>query len=242
MSDSTSHLDLISASQSQKEVTANALLNNASPAIVYGFRSSTSSLLTWGYYGGRFNGYAIANGTLALTQNATNYIVAAIADGSVSVSTSDTNWNDIVNYIKLYKVVTGVTGVTSYEDHRTMITATYATFPFDVVVYCSSLTTPSQVLMKVELPRAVEFSADFSGSTSADAEVAATAQTVFSIKKNGVECGTATYSASGVSAAFASTGGTAVSFSAGDVLSIHAPSTPDATLAGVSICLKGTRS
>lgn len=242
MSDSTSHLDLISASQSQKEVTANALFDNASPAIVYGVRASTTSLLTWGYFGGRFNGYAIANGTLTLTASSTNYIVAAIADGTISVSTTDTNWNDIVNYIKLYKVITGTTSITSYEDHRTMITATYATFPWDLALYTSSMPTSAQIMMKVKLPRAVDFSADFAGSTSADAEVAATAQAIFSIKKNGAEVGTLTYPAAGVTATFASTGGAAVSFAANDVLSVHAPTPADATLSGISICLKGTRS
>lgn len=242
MSDSTSHLDLISASQSQKEVTANALLDNASPAIVYGVRPGTTALLDWGYYGGRFNGFEISNGVMALTASATNYLVADIATGAISVSTASTNWDDFVNFFRLYKVVTGPTSISSYEDHRTMLTATYASFPYDVIVYVSSMPTASQTLVKYKLTRAVDFNADFAGSTSADADVAATTTATFSIKKNGTEVGTATYAAAGLAATFASTGGTAVSFAAGDVLSIVAPSPADSTLSGISIDLKGMRS
>lgn len=242
MSDSTSHLDLISASQSQKEVTANALLNNASPAIVYSIRASTTALLTWGYYGGRFNGIAISNGTLSLASSTTNYIVADIATGAISVSTSDTNWLDILNYIKLYKVLTNASSILSYEDHRTMITGTYSSFPYDVAIYCAGIPITNQTLMKYKTPRAISFAANFSGSTSADADVAATAETVFVINKNGSQVGSATYAAAGLSATFASSGGAVVNFAVGDVLSVHAPITADLTLSGISLLLKGTRS
>ena len=63
MSDSTSHLDLLAVGQSQKDVSANTLFDAASPSMVYGRRASTTTLLTWGYYGGRINGTSIANGT-----------------------------------------------------------------------------------------------------------------------------------------------------------------------------------
>jgi len=52
MADSTTWLDTISASQAQKEVTANALMDAESPSAFFGRRASTCSLLTWGYYGG----------------------------------------------------------------------------------------------------------------------------------------------------------------------------------------------
>lgn len=242
MSDSTSHLDLISASQAQKEVSANALLNGASPAIVYAFRSSTSALLTWGYYGGRFNGYLIANGTLSLTASSTNYIVAEKATGAVSFSTGTTNWNDVVNYIKLYAVVTGATSITSYDDYRTMITATYASFPYDVTIYSSGIQYASATLMKFKTPRAISFAADFAGSTIANADVAATSVNVFDVRKNNVSVGSITYAAGAVTATFTTVGGAAVNFAVGDVMSVHTPASADATLSGVSICLKGTRS
>lgn len=119
MSDSTSNLDTISQSQSQKETTANALFDAGSPATIYGRRASTTSGLTWGYYGGTFSAdntarVSIANGTVALTGSATNYVEADGTTGVVSVNTSAFTSGDV----PLYKVVCGASTVTSYEDWR----------------------------------------------------------------------------------------------------------------------------
>jgi len=122
MANSTTNLDTISQSQASKEVTANALFDAGSPATLYGRRASTTSGLTWGYYGGyalvRGVLTSIANGTLSLTASTTNYVVAARATGAVSVSTATTNWNDTANYQRLYSIVTGTATVTSYTDYR----------------------------------------------------------------------------------------------------------------------------
>jgi hypothetical protein len=118
MADSTSFIDLISSSQSQKEVTANNAFNAASPGLFGARRSSTSAALTWGYYGGRWRGTLVSNGTLALTASSTNYIVVSKATGVVSASTATTNWNDRSRYLRLYLVVTGSATITSWQDHR----------------------------------------------------------------------------------------------------------------------------
>jgi len=123
MSDSTTLLDLILSDQAQKEVTANAALNAASPAMMYARRSVRTAGLTWGYYGGRWldsfgDGVLIGNDLLTLTASATNYIVALRTSGAVSVSTSPTNWNTPADYLRLYLVTTGATSVTNYQDHR----------------------------------------------------------------------------------------------------------------------------
>lgn len=123
MANSTTNIDGIVASQSAKEVTANAFFDAASQAATYGRRASTSSGLTWGYYGGnvvKADGTLaqIANGTLTLTASATNYIVAAKATGAVSVSTASTNWDNTTDYWRLYSVVAGAASVTSYTDSR----------------------------------------------------------------------------------------------------------------------------
>lgn len=125
MANSTTNIDTIAQSQASKEVTANAFFDAASQATTYGRRASTSSGLTWGYYGGnvtRSDGtlVQVANGTLSLTANQTNYIVAAKATGAVSVSTATTNWNDTANYWRLYSVVAGAATVTSWTDLREM--------------------------------------------------------------------------------------------------------------------------
>lgn len=120
MSDSTTNLDLISQSQSQKEVTANALYDALAPASLYGRRASTTAGLTWGYYGGVFSAtptarVVVANGVVALTASATNYIEADLTTGVV---TKNTTGFTASGKRPLYKVVAGAAAVTSYEDWR----------------------------------------------------------------------------------------------------------------------------
>lgn len=117
MADSTTHLDTISASQGSKEVTANAFFDAASTAALFGRRASTTSALTWGYYGGVMlvDGVltTISNGTVALTASTTNYVEATRA-GVVSKNTTGFT----AGQIPLYTVVTGGSTVSSYTDHR----------------------------------------------------------------------------------------------------------------------------
>lgn len=123
MANSTSNIDAISVSQASKEVTANAFFDSASQAATYGRRASSSSGLTWGYYGGnvvKSDGLTdqIANGTLTLPASATSYIVAAKATGAVSAATTTTNWDNATDYWRLYSVVCGASTVTSWSDVR----------------------------------------------------------------------------------------------------------------------------
>lgn len=123
MANFTTNVDTVIASQASKETTINAAFDAASQAMTYGRRASTSSGLTWGYYGGnvvKTDGTMaqIANGTLTLTASNTNYIVAAKATGAVSVSTANTNWLNQADYWRLYDVVAGAATVTSYTDSR----------------------------------------------------------------------------------------------------------------------------
>jgi hypothetical protein len=117
MSNSTTLLDLIAQSQAQKEVTANALFDAASPATIFGRRASTTTALTWGYYGGSLTiggtPTPIANGTVTLTASTTNYVEATSA-GVVSKNTTGFT----AGSIPLYTVVTSSAAVDSYTDHR----------------------------------------------------------------------------------------------------------------------------
>lgn len=74
-------------------------------------------------------------------------------------------------------------------------------------------------------------------ASSAKASVAATASTVFTIKKNGsTTMGTFTFAAAGTTATVSITAG---AVSAGDLITIEGPATADATLADISFLLKG---
>ena len=114
MSDSTTLLDTISENQSQKATTANELFDAVSPATLWGRRATTTSGLTWGYYGGRYKGGSIASGTLTLTNTATNYIEANPITGAVSSNTTAFT----AGYLKLYSTVVSGGAVTSYTDYR----------------------------------------------------------------------------------------------------------------------------
>ena len=125
MSDSTSVIAdlLLTQNQAAKETAANRLFNAASPAMLYALNPATTTGLTFGYIGGRFGSAPIANGTVSLTDDDDNYIVADRSDGSVSVSTATTDWDDEAGYVRLYKVTTEDGTIDSYEDHRQSIGA-----------------------------------------------------------------------------------------------------------------------
>jgi hypothetical protein len=121
MTASPEFLQAINASASP-EVQMNENAVTLEAFSVYGKNPATTSGLTWGYYGGRWGGVAVASGTLALTgtgsPSVTNYIVVSKSTGAISISTSATNWNDAANYARAYKVVCGGDLVETVEDHR----------------------------------------------------------------------------------------------------------------------------
>lgn len=109
----------LTSSQVSPEVPINETFAVLYAYGVYGYRADTSSGLTWGYYGGRWGGFSIAeDATLTLTGSTTNYIVVNKSTGASSVSTTSTNWGDLTNYARVYKLTTSVSAVTATEDHR----------------------------------------------------------------------------------------------------------------------------
>lgn len=85
---------------------------------VYGNKQDDSSGLVWAYYGGRWGGFAVTQDDLTLTNAATNYIVVDRSDGTISVSTSNTNWNNDTDYARVYLITTAGSLVTAVQDHR----------------------------------------------------------------------------------------------------------------------------
>jgi hypothetical protein len=109
---------LTSPPQASAEVIVNENFEAVEVASAYAKRAAGTAGLTWGYYGAVLDGAVVADGTVSLTASATNYIVAQRSTGTVSVSTGTTNWNDSTNYARLYVAVTNTTTVTSDVDHR----------------------------------------------------------------------------------------------------------------------------
>jgi len=109
----------LAEAQVNPEIPVNRNFQSLEHQSVYAQRQSAHSGLTYGYYGGRWGGFSVADGTLTLTNTASNYVVVAIASGTISTSTSTTNWNDTTNYVRVYKLTTAGGVVTATEDHRT---------------------------------------------------------------------------------------------------------------------------
>lgn len=133
MANKVTNLDLISSSQAQKEVTANALSDAMSPSALFGRRASTTSGLTFGYYGGCFLASGvptqIANGSISLTASATNY-VSVYADGTVhNVTSAPSGWPGplAAGASALYQITTDANGVTDYTDYRSPQTGSSGT-------------------------------------------------------------------------------------------------------------------
>lgn len=119
MADSTTNIAQVDSSQAQKEVTVNGLFDASSPAMFGGRRAEACAGLVWGYYGGRWGGSAVANGTVTLLPSTTNYIVADRLTGAIMLMDGSPDlWADTLNYARLYAITTGTAAVTSYADHR----------------------------------------------------------------------------------------------------------------------------
>ena len=121
-----------------------------------------------------------------------------------------------------------------------LATLSGTTQPFDVLAFHPGTPTASAKVVRVPIARAVTFPANFAGSYFS-ASANATGTTVFDVQKNGSSIGSVSIAAGGTTATFTTTSGTSKSFAAGDLLSIIAPGTPDATLADVGFVLAGTR-
>lgn len=98
--------------------------------------------------------------------------------------------------------------------------------------------TASEVLLVHVFGEAISFAGNFAGSVSFIGTNPAATFTL-DLAKNGAACGTITVTSAGV-VTFASTGGTAVSFVAGDRLQVTAQAGVD-TLALASFTLKGAK-
>jgi len=101
----------------------------------------------------------------------------------------------------------------------------------------SDLVPAEKIIFRHKFCEEVNFATDFAGSNMW-AEVAADAETIFSITKNGSEIGTVTFAASGTVATFEMD--YSETFEVGDILRVVSP-VQDTTLAGIGWTFKGFR-
>lgn len=110
-------LQQMAEGQNNAHVVFNEVGESLSAAGIFSKRHDATSGLTWGYYGGLYNGNTISDGTVTLTNTSDNYVVVLRSTGVVSTSTSNTNSLDTL-YAKLYKVTCAGGVVTAVIDQR----------------------------------------------------------------------------------------------------------------------------
>jgi len=112
--------------------------------------------------------------------------------------------------------------------------------PYDVGASLVGIPGASAVLMRYPFPRQVIFPAGLTGSRGVCA-TPATATATFLIKKNGSNVGTMVFATGSPNNVASFTMGSQTTFAAGDILTVVAPASPDATLADIGFGLAGTR-
>lgn len=146
----TQYYDLIEASQSQKEVTANALFEAASPAMIYARRAKTSAGFTWGYYGGdlMIDGsiVSIPNGTFQLTPERGNWIEADPATGAISLN----NVGFTAGRLPLYLVLTGADSIIGWQDLRSAYSSANAAASSSLAAHLAATDPHPQYLTQTE--------------------------------------------------------------------------------------------
>jgi hypothetical protein len=103
---------------------------------------------------------------------------------------------------------------------------------------------PTSTSLRFVAPTLINFPANLGSGTIAwaslcNAKTASTADTVFSITKNGVQIATATVPSGTKTCTFSTQA--AFTLSAGDTLSVVSPASPDATLANIAFTLGASR-
>jgi hypothetical protein len=109
---------------------------------------------------------------------------------------------------------------------------------YDIICFFEGTIPNGQLVLRFPFSRRVYFPAGMIGSV-ASLGVAATAETVLSLKKDLVEFATITFAAAGTSGVITSPSD--IRFEIGDVLTVHGPAGADATAADLGFTLNGER-
>lgn len=111
-------LQQLTAAQASPEIPINESFDTLGPFAVFGRRHAAESGLTWAFHGGTWNGIAIADGTVTLSNGVTNYLVAHRTTGAVTSATTTTNWDDVATYARLQTAVTAGSAIGTVTDYR----------------------------------------------------------------------------------------------------------------------------
>lgn len=219
----------LSPSQVSAEVPINENFDTLSHQATYGKRQSATSGLIWGYYGGRWGGFSVADGTFTLAASNTSYIVVAIATGVTTAGTSITNWNDTTNYLRVYKITTTATAVSGTpEDHRCGVSGVYGSGATSVAAAASAAAAAASATAAAGSATAAAGSATTASTQATNAASSATAASGSATAASG------SASAAATSASAASTSETNAAASASAAASSATAASGSATAASGS--------
>lgn len=105
-------------SGARPETYPNQMADQTEWARVYSLKHDDIDGLDIGLWSGRWSGFSYAGGTFTLTDDADNYIVVNRANGTPTISTSTTNWNDTANYARAFILTTLDGAITVIDDYR----------------------------------------------------------------------------------------------------------------------------
>lgn len=223
-------LDELAAAQSQPEVIVNEALRRL---------EAFAQIYALGYQnappGSPANGDRYLIGDTPTGVWATHAQKVAVYSGGWLYITAQPGWRAYVSGDGKYIFSEGLSPSNEWVPDDGGVAVTN---PYDVGAMVTGVPGVSAVCLRYKFPREVTFAAGLAPSQGT-AAVAATAQTDFDILRNGVSVGTMRFAAAGTAATFIMASQTI--FSVGQVLTVVAPATPDATLADVSFVLAGTR-
>lgn len=234
-------IEHIAANQSQKEVTANTAFDALDKAFCQptdiALADANLSLSDAQFLGSvylRFTGTLTAARTITVPARGKLVIVENATTGGFSIDVK-TAAGAAITFINGDRKLLYGNGATLL---RLAEISTLPTLPYDIGGTVGGAPGAGAVLVRFPLPRPVRFPAGMTGSRGVAAE-AATATTVFALRKNGVDFGTMQFAASANLATF--TGASDTDFAAGDVLTVIAPNPADGTLADIGFSLAGLR-
>lgn len=111
---------LASGGQTNGQKPINENFETVSPVAVFGKRHPATTGLVYAYYGAQWGDFAIADGTVSLTNTSANYVVVERATGTVTASTTTTNWLDTADYARIGIATTALGTIVEngWVDHR----------------------------------------------------------------------------------------------------------------------------
>ena len=225
----------ITASQNQKEVTHStgmALLDAAITEVLAVSVSAGNAAPTAAEY----RACARIAITGATTAGRTVTLPAVKRPIFISLDAASTQSVSIVRGSAAFTVLPGTTAYL-YTDGTANGMLRLGEFgPYRAAQWVRGTPGVGELLYRFRVPETSTLLPDLLGC-SAQADTAATASAVLSVRRNGSQVGTITFAAAGTVATLATTSNAAQAFAANDFLDVVAPNPADATLADITLSL-----